>query len=159
MFVGEEKDGKITGFHNWIQFFIEEIKGNLDYKGNFPFFLYFIYCPFIYYFIYVAYSLLFPYFLLHHFIMIHLSPSLPLPSSSLSPGYILPKRMNRHTELPDGDEHIISLQFSWGEETKSVSTSFLGVSPEFEVALYTMMFLASGERTVCELDGFRIAVR
>jgi len=106
VFVGEEKDGKITGFHNWIQFFIEEIKGKLDYKG-----------------------------------------------------YILPRRRGRDSELPDGDEHIISLQFSWGEESKSVSTSFIGVSPEFEFALYTMMFLASGERTVCELDGFDVAIR
>ena len=32
---------------------------------------------------------------------------------------------------------------------------FQGVSPEFEVALYTLMFLASGERTEVELDDFR----
>jgi poly(U)-specific endoribonuclease len=106
VFVGEEKDGKVIGFHNWIQFFIEEMKGTVDYKG-----------------------------------------------------YILPRRMHRNTQLPDGDEHIISLQFSWEAELKNVSTSFIGVSPEFEVALYTLMFLASGERTEVTLDDFRVAIR
>ena len=92
--------------------------------------------------------------------------------------------MHRHTELPDGDEHLLSLQFSWGDELKSVSTSFigsflflyffflyifffhflpffpvfLGVSPEFEVALYSLMFLVSGERTEVELDDFRLFI-
>eukprot|EP00232_Nephroselmis_pyriformis_P005060 CAMPEP_0182905624 /NCGR_PEP_ID=MMETSP0034_2-20130328/33092_1 /TAXON_ID=156128 /ORGANISM="Nephroselmis pyriformis, Strain CCMP717" /LENGTH=290 /DNA_ID=CAMNT_0025041083 /DNA_START=25 /DNA_END=897 /DNA_ORIENTATION=+ len=33
VFVGEERDGKIIGFHNWIQFYIEEYKGNVDYQG------------------------------------------------------------------------------------------------------------------------------
>ncbi len=33
VFVGEEKDGKITGLHNWIQYYIEEKKGNIDYLG------------------------------------------------------------------------------------------------------------------------------
>jgi hypothetical protein len=31
--VGEEKDGKITGLHNWIQYYVEEKKGNIDYLG------------------------------------------------------------------------------------------------------------------------------
>eukprot|EP01052_Picozoa_sp_SAG31_P019726 SAG31_NODE_1451_length_8305_cov_8.321350_6_plen_166_part_00 len=31
--VGEEKNGKITGLHNWIQYYIEEKKGNIDYLG------------------------------------------------------------------------------------------------------------------------------
>ena len=35
-------------------------------------------------------------------------------------GYILPRRHKRYSELPDGDEHILSIQFSWGEEMKQV---------------------------------------
>merc|ERR1712087_214839 len=31
VFVGEEKKGKITGLHNWIQFYLEEKKENIDY--------------------------------------------------------------------------------------------------------------------------------
>ena len=33
VFVGELKNGKVIGFHNWIQLFVEEKKGNLDYQG------------------------------------------------------------------------------------------------------------------------------
>ena len=33
VFVGEARDGKVIGLHNWIQFSNEERKGNLDYKG------------------------------------------------------------------------------------------------------------------------------
>lgn len=33
VFVGEEKDGKITGLHNWVQYYIEEKKGKIDYQG------------------------------------------------------------------------------------------------------------------------------
>lgn len=33
VFVGEARDGKIMGLHNWIQFSDQEQKGKLDYKG------------------------------------------------------------------------------------------------------------------------------
>lgn len=33
VFVGEEKDGKIIGLHNWVQYYLEEQKGNIDYLG------------------------------------------------------------------------------------------------------------------------------
>lgn len=33
VFVGEVKNGKVIGFHNWIQLFVEERKGNVDYQG------------------------------------------------------------------------------------------------------------------------------
>ena len=33
VFVGEEKDGKIMGCHNWIQIYNEERYGRLDYRG------------------------------------------------------------------------------------------------------------------------------
>jgi len=33
VFVGEESRGKITGLHNWIQYYIEEKKGKIDYLG------------------------------------------------------------------------------------------------------------------------------
>jgi poly(U)-specific endoribonuclease len=33
VFVGEIKAGKVIGLHNWVQLFVEEQKGTLDYKG------------------------------------------------------------------------------------------------------------------------------
>ena len=33
VFVGEESRGAITGLHNWVQFYLEEKKGNVNYLG------------------------------------------------------------------------------------------------------------------------------
>ncbi len=27
------KDSQVSGFHNWIMFYLEERKGNIDYRG------------------------------------------------------------------------------------------------------------------------------
>ena len=40
VFVGESRGSpdnrEVTGFHNWIQFYLEEKRGNIDYKGWVP---------------------------------------------------------------------------------------------------------------------------
>ena len=107
VFVGEEKDGAVIGFHNWVQFFIEELKGNLNYLG-----------------------------------------------------FILPRRRGRgHDDLPTGHEHVIAVQFQWvNGNVKNISTSIVGASPAFEIALYTMMYLASGEKTRVTLDGIDVTI-
>jgi len=90
VFVGEIKNEKISGFHNWIQFYREEQKGTLDYRG-----------------------------------------------------YIKPRN---HSEAEtDSDDALLTLQFEWKGVEKSVGTSFIGVSPEFEMALYTLCFLLGEE--------------
>ena len=33
VFVGEVSNGKVIGFHNWIQLFLEELRGKVNYKG------------------------------------------------------------------------------------------------------------------------------
>ena len=33
VFVGEIKSGKVSGFHNWISFLLEEDNGNANYQG------------------------------------------------------------------------------------------------------------------------------
>jgi len=86
VFVGEIRDGKVSGFHNWIRFYMEERKGNVDYKG-----------------------------------------------------YIKPR--SRDNAQTNGDDNILTLQFTWNGYEKFVGTNFVGVSPEFEMALYTMCFL------------------
>uniref|UniRef100_A0A8C7YLF0 Uridylate-specific endoribonuclease n=1 Tax=Oryzias sinensis TaxID=183150 RepID=A0A8C7YLF0_9TELE len=90
VFVGETKyNQEVTGLHNWVQFYLQEKHGHVDYKG------------------YKA-------------------------------------RQNKDT--PDEDDHVLSLQFSWKGLVKPVGCSFIGVSPEFEVALFTIIFLMSTEK-------------
>ncbi|KAJ3581986.1 hypothetical protein NHX12_016014 [Muraenolepis orangiensis] len=90
VFVGETKLGReIMGLHNWVQFYLQEKHGHVDYKG------------------YKA-------------------------------------RGNKNT--PDEEDHVLTLQFSWKGLVKPLGGSFIGVSPEFEVALFTIVFLMSTEK-------------
>ncbi|KAI3371446.1 hypothetical protein L3Q82_024038 [Scortum barcoo] len=94
VFVGETKSGtEIIGFHNWIQFYLQETNNHLDYKG------------------YKA----------------------------------------RDHDLPDQDDHVLNLQFSWHGLVKPVGSAFIGTSPEFEMALFTIVFLMSTERSTTVL--------
>ncbi len=97
VFLGEVRDGEVTGFHNWIQFYFEEKKGELDYRG-----------------------------------------------------YLKPKSKNDAES--NGNDHLLTLQFHWKGVEKFAGTFFVGVSPEFEMALYTMCFLIGEEENNVELD-------
>ncbi|XP_054632347.1 uridylate-specific endoribonuclease C [Dunckerocampus dactyliophorus] len=94
VFVGEIKSAsEIIGFHNWIQFYLQEKSTQLDYKG------------------YKA----------------------------------------REHDLPDQDDHVLNLQFSWHSVLKPVGSSFIGTSPEFEMAVFTVLFLMNTERSTTVL--------
>lgn len=108
VFVGEVKDDSISGFHNWLQFYLEEKKGALDYRG-----------------------------------------------------YIKPR--NNSEAQANSDDHILTLQFRWNDIEKFVGTSFIGVSPEFEFAVYTTCFLLGEEENDVVLktgtDEFHLKIR
>ncbi|KAM9788663.1 uridylate-specific endoribonuclease B [Neosynchiropus ocellatus] len=92
VFVGETRGGRtVIGFHNWIQLYLQEKLGHIDYKG---------------------YS------------------------------------VTANSPLPDADKHILALQFSWKNGIKPKGSIFIGVSPEFEFALYTLCFLTSPNERV-----------
>ena len=97
VFIGEARDGDVTGFHNWIQFYREEKAGNLDYRG-----------------------------------------------------YLKPR--SRNDAETNGNDHLLTLQFNWAGVEKFAGTFFVGVSPEFELALYTLCFLAGEEENDVDLD-------
>ncbi|TYZ56957.1 hypothetical protein PybrP1_010152 [[Pythium] brassicae (nom. inval.)] len=101
VFVGEERDGKISGCHNWLQLYNEERHGRLDYRG-----------------------------------------------------YIRPKQRGRKFTEPLDHEQLVTIQFSWDRELKPVSTSLIGVSPEFELALYSLCFLNGKEDNPVQLGPY-----
>jgi len=97
VFVGEVKNGEVSGFHNWIHLYLEEKKGAVDYRG-----------------------------------------------------YIYPR--NTNDVQTDSNDQVLTLQFLWNGIEKFVDTSFIGVSPEFEMALYTTCFLVGSEKNEVKLD-------
>ncbi|CAL5223946.1 g6549 [Coccomyxa viridis] len=107
VFVGEIDEGKVCGFHNWIQFHFEERAGRVNYLG-----------------------------------------------------YLLPRGRHdgEHAEV-DQTDRMISLQFDWGRERKEVSSIFIGTSPEFELALYTLCFVAGAEENIVTIAGYELKMR
>ncbi|KAI3804338.1 hypothetical protein L1987_25801 [Smallanthus sonchifolius] len=106
VFVGEIKnrgEQSVSGFHNWLQFYMEEAKGRVDYQG-----------------------------------------------------YIFPRRRG---ETPDSETQLLTLQFEWNGVLKSVSSTMIGVSPEFEIALYTLCFYMGGEDNYVELGPYYVNIK
>ncbi|XP_074329054.1 uncharacterized protein LOC141666772 [Apium graveolens] len=106
VFVGEIKqqgEQSVSGFHNWLQFYLEEVKGRVDYQG-----------------------------------------------------YIYPRRRG---QVPDSETQLLTIQFEWNGVTKSVSSTLVGVSPEFEIALYTLCFYMGGENNYVELGPYPVNIK
>lgn len=60
---------------------------------------------------------------------------------------------------PDDDDHVLNVQFSWHGLVKPVASAFVGVSPEFEMAIFSILFLTSTEKTttaVVNLDEYQL---
>ncbi|CAM6096080.1 unnamed protein product [Calypogeia fissa] len=110
VFVGELKrdrntgETEVSGMHNWIQVYVEEAKGNLDYQG-----------------------------------------------------FILPRR--RGDPLPNAHSQLVTLQFKWNGVLKAVSSTLIGVSPEFEMALYTVCFFCGAEDNHVNLGPYYVNVK
>lgn len=105
VFVGEVKRrGEVSGFHNWIQFYMKEAKGTVDYQG-----------------------------------------------------YIFPRR--RGGDLPDSQSQLMTIQFDWNGVRKEQSSVMIGVSPEFELALYTLCFFCGQEENHVNLGPYRVNVK
>lgn len=73
--------------------------------------------------------------------------------------FVLGHRQGQEYAQTDGGERLISLQFSWGAEKKDVSSIFIGTSPEFELALYTLCFIAGAEENIVTIAGYEVKIR
>ncbi|XP_055958840.1 uridylate-specific endoribonuclease-like [Patella vulgata] len=94
--VGEEKSTSIGGFHNWIQFYLEEKAGRLDYTG-------------------------------------WVSQALP---------------------------RTVGSQFKWNGKWKGLGSFMVGVSPEFDVAVYSVCAIIK-PNSICSftLDGRAVSIQ
>jgi len=84
VFVGEGRGDEMIGMHNWIQFYLQEKAGNIDYHGYFK----------------------------------------------------------KSTDKTDEVIRLLAVQFDWkGIQGKPFCSCFVGASPEFEIAAYTIALL------------------
>jgi len=95
VFLGEIKQEKVQGFHNWVFFSKEEQNDKLNYKGK-------------------------------------IGPYVNLGNKG----------------------KIVKHKFDWNNKEKPISSMFVGTSPEFEMALYTVCFYTRpGQRCAVKLNG------
>lgn len=73
-------------------------------------------------------------------------------------GYIKPKRRGHGGMVPSSYEQFISLQFTWNGALKPVSSSFVGTSPEFEMALYTLCYCIGETETIVQTGPYKVMV-
>ncbi|TVU15018.1 hypothetical protein EJB05_38523 [Eragrostis curvula] len=71
-------------------------------------------------------------------------------------GYIFPRRRG---ESPDSETQLMTVQFEWHGVLKSVSSTLIGVSPEFEVALYTLCFFVGGEDNRVDIGPYTVNIK
>uniref|UniRef100_A0A4W3J5X4 Uridylate-specific endoribonuclease n=2 Tax=Callorhinchus milii TaxID=7868 RepID=A0A4W3J5X4_CALMI len=65
----------------------------------------------------------------------------------------------QNSQVPDENKHLITLQFSWKKGIKPRGSCFIGVSPEFEFALYTITFLkSSAERNKLTFSRYEVEI-
>lgn len=104
VFTGEIDDGKVKGLHNFIQVYVEEQRGNFNYKG------------------FLTYG-------------------------------------RKRGEYVEDTDRLISIRFEWLNYLKSASSMFIGTSPEFEMCLYTLMYLAGTGGETVELGCYDVCVK
>lgn len=102
-FIGELDDGAVKGLHNFIQVYVEEARGNFDYRGF------------------------------------------------LEYGRI-------RGDVADHDR-LLTIRFKWLGSLKPASTMFVGVSPEFEICLYSLLWLTGARGGTVELGPYDVRVK
>lgn len=60
---------------------------------------------------------------------------------------------------PDCDTQLLTVQFEWHGILKSVSTTLVGGSPEFEIALYTLCFFVGVEDNHVQLGPYTVNIK
>jgi len=57
----------------------------------------------------------------------------------------------------ESSPRLMTLQFTWSKGSgKPIGSSFIGTSPEFELALYTMMFLMNREQCLVRIKNYDV---
>lgn len=60
---------------------------------------------------------------------------------------------------PDSETQLLTVQFEWNGVLKSLSSTLIGVSPEFEIALYTLCFYLGEEDNHIQLGPYPVNIK
>nr|CCA14833.1 conserved hypothetical protein [Albugo laibachii Nc14] len=74
-------------------------------------------------------------------------------------GFVRPNQRGLSLMKPQEYEQLLTIRFHWHHVTKYASTSLIGVSPEFEVALYTLCFLNGDEDNIVKLGPYNCRIK
>lgn len=102
-----ETSSKVSGFHNWIQFYLEEKKGAINYQG------------------WVSRS---------QVRLFYVEASCTLKRQLVVQ---LSSSCNQNFLLLFQPLNIVAARFTWNGLSKAKGSFFVGVSPEFDIAIYT----------------------
>jgi poly(U)-specific endoribonuclease len=97
----------------------------------------------------------------HNWIQIYLEERKSLRTKSGTfdyRGFIKPKRRALPSTKPRSLEQLVTIQFEWRGALKNVSSSLIGTSPEFELALYTLCFYCSPDECVVKLGPYKVNI-
>lgn len=64
-----------------------------------------------------------------------------------------------HGDPPADNQQLITIRFEWLQETKPCSSMFVGVSPEFEFALYTLLYVSGREDLEVQIGPYSARIK
>ncbi|GFP96483.1 poly(u)-specific endoribonuclease-a [Phtheirospermum japonicum] len=67
--------------------------------------------------------------------------------------------IKRGEQQPDSETQLLTIQFEWNGVLKSVSSTLIGVSPEFEMAIYTLCYYVGGEDNHVQLGPYPVNIK
>lgn len=74
-------------------------------------------------------------------------------------GYLAPRRRRSEGDVSPQPRHqVLSVRFEWMGYIKPASSMFIGTSPEFEVALYTLLFMANAYDALVDIGPYTVQV-
>lgn len=74
-------------------------------------------------------------------------------------GYLPLRSPGSPSGPPPPAQQLLTIRFDWNNVTKPASSILVGVSPEFELALYTMLFIAGERENIVNLGPYKVCLK
>jgi len=74
-------------------------------------------------------------------------------------GFIPLNNADRRLHKPDPTSHLITIRFNYQGNYKPFTSAFVGTSPEFELAIYTLLFLLKNNEATAVFDNTEVKIK